>query len=74
MGTTRYYIDKADPASIESLIDDLNIGATEHKRTVQAVLALHTRPFTLQLRVDYLNPINSRRCTMHSLLKSKRTS
>jgi hypothetical protein len=57
MGTTRYYIDKADPASIENLLDDLNIRGTEHERTIQAVLALHTRPFTLQLRVDYLNPI-----------------
>lgn len=51
MSKTKYYIDRADVASVEALIDAFEARDTDYETAIRAVLNLHNRSFTLQ--IDY---------------------
>ncbi len=53
MGKTNVYVDKADPASIETLLSLFDAEGTYHEAEIRTALSLHDRPFLLY--VDHVN-------------------
>ncbi len=57
MGKSSYHVDKADPASIQALIDAFDARGTAYEDAIRTVLSIHSRPFTLLVddRADRLS-------------------
>ena len=57
MGKTSVYVDKADPASIETLLSIFEAQNTEPEEEIRSALSPHKRPFTLN--AEHINRVTA---------------